>query len=335
MALNFPDPNDTQEYMSPDGVMYVWDGVKWASSYGIPPKGEAGQPGPPGPPGSGGGSGPPGPPGTGSSVNRENTSSNGTWRNAGFWEGDSGDGDLTKIYVTSQSGFNPSNGMVWTNSNGSGMMVDNSGLGHYYSGGGPKTITKHNYMIFNNKRDTSTQMNRAMIYTGGSTNSDRYSLHMLDTTRAEGMPTYALSDPQGIGTSLDGFFADARSAIKVEAYHPGPDSWIEEDDEGNITRQYDSTRSSTELHVGLDLDVLNAVYPRLVVRNGEDDTPAHLNEDACLSVLLGGLKRAYERIASLEARLGALEQNEIIDDAVDSSLLNTVASLTTRIEALE
>ena len=45
MVLNFPDPNDAQEYTSPDGVVYRWDGVKWESEYGIPPKGEPGEPG--------------------------------------------------------------------------------------------------------------------------------------------------------------------------------------------------------------------------------------------------------------------------------------------------
>jgi hypothetical protein len=37
----------------------------------------------------------------------------------------------------------------------------------------------------------------------------------------------------------------------------------------------------------------------------------------------------------LEARIAALEANEIIDDSTDSSLLTLIASLTTRVTALE
>ena len=37
----------------------------------------------------------------------------------------------------------------------------------------------------------------------------------------------------------------------------------------------------------------------------------------------------------LEARIAALESNEVIDDATDSSLLTLIASLTTRVTALE
>ena len=46
MALNFPDPNISQEYISDDGVVYTWDGEKWISD-GIPAqKGEKGAIGP-------------------------------------------------------------------------------------------------------------------------------------------------------------------------------------------------------------------------------------------------------------------------------------------------
>ena len=37
----------------------------------------------------------------------------------------------------------------------------------------------------------------------------------------------------------------------------------------------------------------------------------------------------------LEARIAALESNEIIDDATDSALLTLIAGLTSRISALE
>ena len=42
MALNFPDPNLTEEYTSDDGVLYIWDGEKWITD-GVPAqKGEKG-----------------------------------------------------------------------------------------------------------------------------------------------------------------------------------------------------------------------------------------------------------------------------------------------------
>ena len=52
-SLNFPDPSESP-YVTPDGVVYEWDGDKWIC---------IGEPGPIGPPG-----GPPGPPGNPSTV---------------------------------------------------------------------------------------------------------------------------------------------------------------------------------------------------------------------------------------------------------------------------
>ena len=46
MALNFPDPNLTEEYISDDGILYIWDGEKWITD-GVPAeKGEKGEVGP-------------------------------------------------------------------------------------------------------------------------------------------------------------------------------------------------------------------------------------------------------------------------------------------------
>ncbi len=53
---------------------------------------------------------------------------------------------------------------------------------------------------------------------------------------------------------------------------------------------------------------------------------------------LGAAFGARETIAeneALKARLDALESNEVVDDATDSSLLTLVADLTTRVTALE
>ena len=191
--------------------------------------------------------------------------------------------------------------MIWTNANNTGMRYEDAGLS-LWSGGTKAVISKPTYQILNNARSSSS-MPKAQIYTGGTQNNDKFCVTYLNSRAAEGTRTYGLSDIKGLGKSLTDVFADTEEAIKPIAYIPEGDSFNVYNADGTAVRKYDNSRIEGQTHVGLDLEAFAAAYPRLVVMDEEVNKPAHLDDNACLSVLLAGLKLAFARIAELESKI--------------------------------
>ena len=71
------------------------------------------------------------------------------------------------------------------------------------------------------------------------------------------------------------------------------------------------------------------------VQTGTRDLMQGVSRGELIPLLTKALQETIAENESLKARLDALEANEVVDDATDSSLLTLVADLTTRVTALE
>ena len=336
MALNFPDPNITQQYTSPDGVVYNWDGVKWVSEYGIPPKGEPGIQGPQGPAGNDGSDGQDGQDGQDGAPGTSSPESTGADPNTLAKRNGSGNLLGATIQATvnlgSDGGCNVSGDMGCNNITARGQyqgtsaslssFMNASGSGEF----GGNLVAKSDFYA------------KSRTYFQGSRNEFDDQTVLKSTPNGGG--NFVTQNPTNkIVTSKGGAFYNLDIGVGRASLAPSSDVasslilgmtpylWTDESTGDKIIKPHSSAVPDTASILRMDD---GSEGPTNFSEDGEEPTPNI--PVGSLETLISLLVLTTQR---LNSRLTAIEQNEIIDDAVDSSLLSAVANLVTRIEALE
>ena len=124
---------------------------------------------------------------------------------------------------------------------------------------------------------------------------------------------------------------EANGAVKILNLANNGTGYVKVNNAGTLS--YSSTRSvaAGEVSVQLDSDDPTSFQTVYVAETDADGNEIQMPEQE----YIGSTEDLLSIIKDLRARVAALESNEVVDDATDSALLTLVASLATRVSALE